>query len=223
MPEALEGVQGLFLLAGLRYTPELLRLALDQGADRVVLLSSAATENSANDDALTAYHRRSEDTARESGLGWTLLRPQAFSSNVLRWTDELRLGDDLRIPFPDLRIACIDPRDLGEVAATALLGREHEGEALRLPGPEPLLPEEQLVVVGEVTGRTLNGIPLDDAATREHLLRTTPPAIVEALFALYRGGGLDESFVTNAVPRILGRPAGTFRSWAVRERASLAW
>jgi hypothetical protein len=75
--------------------------------------------------------------------------------------------------------------------------------------------------VADVVGRPLRALPLDDLAAREHLLQTTPPAIVDSFFHLYRNGGLDESVVTDVVARVLGRPAGTFRSWTLRHRDEL--
>lgn len=218
---ALDGVTGIFLIAGLPSTPDLLAAAAARGVSRVVLLSTAATEVSANQDALTRFHRRSEDAVTASSLQWTLLRPQAFASNVLRWLPELAIGDDIRLAFPDLPAALIDPMDIGEVAAKTLLETGHDGRAYRLSGPRALLPAEQVEIVARKVGRPLHPVPLDDAAARELLLKTAPPAIVDAFFTLYRHGGLDESLVTHDVASVLGRPPNTFGHWVRRHREQL--
>jgi uncharacterized protein YbjT (DUF2867 family) len=46
----------------------------------------------------------------------------------------------VRAPFPDVAAAVIDPADVGAVAAAVLVDGGHDGEALRLTGPEALLP-----------------------------------------------------------------------------------
>ena len=214
----LAGVEGLFVLAGHRATRQLLSEASSAGVRHVVLLSTAATEDENNTDALTAFHRRAEDDVAASGLTWTFLRPQAFSSNALSWSEQVQNSDMVELHFSDLPLACVDPRDLGQVAAKALTEPGHHAEAYRLSGPTPLLPAEQLAIVAEVVGRPLIPVTLDDDRARDRMLGDRPPAIVDAFFQLYRSGGLDESVVTRTVPDLLGRPAGTFREWVVRHR-----
>ena len=75
MAGALEGMDKMFLLPGLRGTSELLRMALECDVARVVLLSSASVEHSGNEDALTTFHRRSERAVQASGFSWTILSP----------------------------------------------------------------------------------------------------------------------------------------------------
>jgi uncharacterized protein YbjT (DUF2867 family) len=40
-----------------------------------------------------------EAAVRDSGVGWTILRPSASQSNVLRWLRQLREGDVVRAPW----------------------------------------------------------------------------------------------------------------------------
>jgi len=57
-------------------------------------------------------------------------------------------------PFSGVRVAAIDPHDIAAVAAGALTSAGHEGRTYRLSGPKPLLPAEQVRVLGAVLGRT---------------------------------------------------------------------
>ena len=64
---------------------------------------------------------------REAGVASTILRPSGFQSNALRWLPQLRRGDVVRAPWPDVAIAAIDPADIGAVAAAVLTGPGHAG------------------------------------------------------------------------------------------------
>ena len=124
--DALEGVDGIFLLPGYHDMPGMLARARDAGVRRIVLLSggSAALENL--DNAVSAYMTLAERAVRESGLDWRFLRPRAFMANALRWLPQLREGDTVRAQFPQVAAASIDPADIAAVAARALAGG-HEG------------------------------------------------------------------------------------------------
>ena len=88
------------------------------------------------DNAVAAYHIRSEQAVLDSGIPGTFLRPSMFMTNALQWADQIAAGDVVRAPWAGLAAAVIDPVDIGEVAAVALVDGGHEGEALALTGPE---------------------------------------------------------------------------------------
>ena len=142
----LDGVTAAFLLSGydgLRDTLSSMRRA---GVRRVVLLSSSAAPGGDLTNAVARYHILSERAARESGLAWTFLQPNTFMTNTFQWLPQLRSGDVIRAPFPDVRVATIDPADVGAVAAAALTSDAHEGRAYRLSGPESLLPADRVAM-----------------------------------------------------------------------------
>jgi uncharacterized protein YbjT (DUF2867 family) len=57
---------------------------------------------------------------RASGLGWTFLQPNTFMTNAFQWLPQLRQGDVIRAPFPHVRVATIDPDDVGAAGARRL-------------------------------------------------------------------------------------------------------
>ena len=66
--------------------------------------------------------------------------PSSALTNTFQWLPQLRQGDVIRAPFADVRIATIDPDDIGAVAAAALTSEAHEGRAYRLSGPDSSSP-----------------------------------------------------------------------------------
>jgi uncharacterized protein YbjT (DUF2867 family) len=85
-----------------------------------------------------------EAAVRDSGVAWTILRPSGYQSNALRWLPQLKRGDVIQAPWPDIAIAAIDPADIAAVAATVLTEPRHEGKTYSLSGPEPLTPADQI-------------------------------------------------------------------------------
>jgi uncharacterized protein YbjT (DUF2867 family) len=211
---ALAGVEAVFLMSGYDGLPDLLARARAAGVRRVVLLSGSSVVSGDMDNAVSAYQIRSERAVLDSGVPHTFLRPSAFMSNALQWADQLAKGDVVRAGFPDVAAAVIDPADIGAVAAAALAGG-HEGAALRLTGPEALLPAERVRILGEVLGRDLRFEGLTDEQTRAEYEASMPAPYVEAFFKFYADGDLDESPVLPTVARVLGREPRTFRQWAV--------
>ncbi len=211
---ALDGVRGMFLLPGYDGLDELLGLARDAGVERVVLLSGGSVDRGDLTNAVARYMIGSERAVEASGLAWTFLRCRAFMSNALRWLPQLRAGDLVRAQFPGVRAAVVDPYDIAAVAAEALTGDGHAGQAYPLTGPESLLPAEQVAILGRALGRALRCEGLSDDETRAQLEAAMPVAYVDAFFSFYVGGTLDEATVHPTVPAVTGRPARTFAQWA---------
>lgn len=217
-----DGVESLFLLPGFDESPAILRDARAAGVTRMVLLSGSSAASGDMTNAITAYMARSESAVRESGLSWTILRPSAFMSNALRWRDKLRAGNVLRLPFANVKTACIDPLDLAAVAAAALRDERYGGQILGPTGPEALQPADQVEALAEALGRELTFQAQPDDEARAEMLQTTPPQYVDAFFDFYVAGSLDESRVTQVVEQVTGRPPRTFRDWAHAHVSSFA-
>jgi uncharacterized protein YbjT (DUF2867 family) len=211
---ALTGIQAVFLLSGYEQLAVTLEEMRRAGVERVVLLSSSAAPSGDTSNAIARYHILSEQAVRESGLGWTFLQPNSFMSNTFRWLPQLRSGDVVRLPFANVRIATIDPDDLGAVAAAALRSKDHEGRAYRLSGPEALLPEEQVRIVASVLGRDLRFEAQSNEEARAEMSTRMPAEYVQAFFRFFVDGDLDESQVLPTIEQITGRRPGTFAHWA---------
>lgn len=156
----------------------------------------------------------SEEAVRSSGLAWTILRPYAFMANALRWTDRLRQGRVVRVPFAAVANAVIDPYDIARAATRALLSDEHDGQVYRLSGPDSLLPADQLATLGAVLGRDLQLEAQSDAEARAGMVKTMPVEYVNAFFSFYVDHTLDESRVLPAVEDITGKAPRSFEQWA---------
>ena len=211
---ALAGVEAAFLLGGFATLPDLLERMRRAGVAHVALLTSRCVIGGRPDNAVTRMWLDAEAAVREAGMAWTILRPSGFHSNALRWLPQLRAGDVVRAPWPDVPIASIDPADIAAVAATALIDRRHDGQALALSGPEPLTPGDQVATLARALGRPLRYEALPDDDARAALSADTPPAIVDALFRFFSRGEFDDATVLDTVATVTGRAPRPFAAWA---------
>jgi len=152
---------------------------------------------------------------RDAGVPWTFLQPCSFMSNALQWAPQIRAGDLVRAPFPDVRVATIDPRDIAAVAARALTTDGHAGKSYLLTGPEALLPADRVRVLAGILKRDLRFEGQSNAEARAEMSRTMPVPYVDAFFSFFVDGKLDESIVRPMVEEVLGRPPRSFEQWAI--------
>lgn len=140
-PAALDGVDAAYLVeptleAGAEDPPRIARLvsaAVDAGVRRLVLLSAPGAD-------VEGHPLHTTDLAvRESGLEWTVLRPNWFSQNFSEdfWLPAVRSGT-LALPAGQGRVPFIDAEDIADVAAAALTEDRHAGQAYMLTGPRAI-------------------------------------------------------------------------------------
>ncbi|QIJ65654.1 NAD(P)H-binding protein [Streptomyces sp. JB150] len=212
--DALKGVRAMFLMPGYGGQRQILADARDAGVERVVMLSGGSAATGDRTNAVSAYLIDAEESVRESGLAWTFLRPTSFMSNALRLVDQIRAGDTVRVPFPDVYTTDIDPYDIAQCALHALLTDAHTGRALELTGPQALLPADRVRVLGEVLGRDLRAVGLGPAEARAELEAAMPKSFADAIVSFFVDGTLDESVVRPTVREVTGRDPRTFEQWA---------
>jgi uncharacterized protein YbjT (DUF2867 family) len=219
LDDAFDGADGAFLLSG--YDDAGLVAAMQRGGvRRAALLSSSAAPTGNLDNAVAAYHIRSERALRSSGLGWTFLRPNAFMTNALSWAAAIRAGEDVVAPFADVAISHNDPRDVAAVAAVSLTSGGYEEVAHRITGPAALRPSDQVAILGELLGRELPFRAQSDEEAREDLSSRMPAEYVDAFFDFYVAGAIDETSVLPTVEAVTGRPPRRFREWAEENLAA---
>jgi len=216
------GVDRMYLMAP-HETPideSFVRHAVEQGVRRIVLLSSRGIEEMGDERLLAA-----ERTVRDSGSGWTILRPDWFDQNF----DEgffcpAVLAGSLAMPVGDLRQAFVDADDIAAVAATLLTEDGHENRRYELTGPQPLSFAEALAAISHASGRAVRfggtdedylaqqrALGLPDEQTRQEI----------AAYAALRAAG--DAEVTDDVRRITGREPKPFADYAAEAAAGPAW
>jgi uncharacterized protein YbjT (DUF2867 family) len=184
---------------------------------RLVKLSAFGIEFAT--DRIHRAHAQSERRLRESGIPSLLVRPVIFSSNLLFEAAAIRTG---RLPsaFGDARVNFIDPRDVAELIAHALLAPEPESGSWELGGPEALSYDDLAATFTRELGRPIEHLRLDVKTFETQALAAGfPDFVVEAITAAAASAQDGKYLVGDGVVRrVLQRPASTFHDWLVRNR-----
>jgi uncharacterized protein YbjT (DUF2867 family) len=215
----LDGVHAVFLLTdGLHIAAHDHRLAAAAqraGVERIVKLSVRNVGHEAT-DPITTLHRAGEEAIRDSGIGWTFLRPTAFMSNALNWAGMIAADQLVYAPFALGRAAVVDPADIAAVAAACLTQDGHEHRVYELTGPEPLSPSDQVVILSQVLGRDLRYAEADPASALAQMVSYgMPKELAHAVIELFRSTVEPyNSESTDDITAVTGRPARSFTDWA---------
>ena len=223
---ALDDVHAVFLLTdGLNiaaHDHRLIAAAQQAGVERIVKLSVRSVGHDAT-DPITTMHRAGEQAIRDSGIGWTFLRPTAYMSNALNWAGMIAADQVVHAPFAAGRAAVVDPGDIAAVAAACLTHDGHNHQVYELTGPEPLSPADQVAILSQALGRDLRYAETDPAdMLAEMVSYGIPEELAHAIIEQFRST-LEpyNSKPTGDITTVTSRPARSFTDWAQAHRTEL--
>jgi uncharacterized protein YbjT (DUF2867 family) len=160
-------------------------------------------------------HWATEEHLRQSGMQVTFLR-DSFYADVL----PLMAQDGaLRGPAGNGRVAAVARKDVAAVAAVVLADPEaHAGAAYDLTGPEAFSLAEAAALITEVTGTPTRYV--EETVPEAYASRAAygaPDWEVDAWVSTYTAIAAGEvAQVSDAVPRLTGRPATSLRDLLTR-------
>ena len=197
--------------------------AVRAGVQHVVKITSKASA-----DSPVARRRGQfeiENGLIASGLGYTLLRNNAYMQNFLMMAKGIAQTSSFATATGDGRIGHIDTRDVAAVAAEiAASPAVHAGRTYWPTGPEVLSAAEVAVVLSKVLGRRIAFHPITVAEQKQAMLDVGLPENVAEdnarAVALMAEGDCD--YVTNDVPTIFGRPPRSFEQFAADYAAAFS-
>ena len=222
----LDGVHAVFLLTdGLNiaaHDHRLIDAAQQAGVERIVKLSVRSVGHDAT-DPITTWHRAGEEAIRDSGIGWTFLRPTALMSNALNWAPMIAADQVVHAPFAAGQAAVVDPADIAAVAAASLTQDGHDHRVYELTGPEPLSPTDQVAILSQVLGRDLRYTETDPADTLAQMVSYgMPEELALAIIEMFRSTLKPyNSEPTGDITTVTSRPARSFTDWAQAHRTEL--
>ncbi|WP_326750771.1 NAD(P)H-binding protein [Streptomyces hirsutus] len=217
LADAVAGVDTVFLVTAppaptADHDIALMTAARAAGVRKIVKLSAIGSGERFEGATVGAWHLAAEEAIEASGFVWTILRPPSFASNFLRYRALIHAGEPIPNMTGDSRQAIVDPRDVAAVAVVAMTSDAHNGQRYDLTGPKLLTFTDQAAILERVLERR---VKITDTSTLDQL-----PAGMITGIGWARAGGA--AYVTDHVPRVLGRPAGTFEQWARDHREAFA-
>lgn len=222
---ALRGVESVLLSTAIdprvgEMHARLYPLAVSAGVRRMVRVSVVGA-GADSPLSFARYHAAGDRALMESGLEWTILRPQSFAQNFFASAGTIRAEGRIYGCAGNGRVPHIDARDISRVAAVALTQPGHAGRAYDLTGPAAVSMEEAAGIFSAVLGRRVEYVRIPAEAMRQGLLSAGLPGwLVEGLVWLQENAYADGAAmpVSGAVEEIAGQPATPFEQF-VRDHA----
>ena len=214
---ALEGVTGMFLVAP-PMDPDVhqklepfIKSARETGVPHLVLLSALGVDQ--NEDAPL---RALEHTVIESGIPWTILRPNFFMENFTSGFLAPMIRDHGRIYLAagDGKTSFVSTEDIANVARAAF-DEGGAGKEYSLTGPEALDHGEVADLISEVIGSSVIYQDISEEmmlqGARERGLPESAVQYMGSLYAAVRAGFC--SAVYDDVRQVTGRQPQSFRQF----------
>lgn len=217
---ALDGVDAVFLSSAdhpqkVAHETAVIDAASAAGIQQIVKASTIGAEAGSPLPPFD-WHGRIEDNLRASAIPSVVLHSYYYMTNLLASAEPVRQTGKLFAPLGGARIAMIDPRDTGAVAAAALVTNAYDGQILDLSGPEPVTYEQVAEELSRVADRTVEFVSISDEAARQTFVQMGIPgwllAHFEHMFPLLRSGFIAQP--TDTVRAVTGREPRSFATWA---------
>ncbi|WP_139993536.1 SDR family oxidoreductase [Paenibacillus paridis] len=158
--------------------------------------------------SLAEVHRATEEAIRATGIPYSFLRNNWYAENEAGSVQGAIHGAPWLNAAGSARAGWALRSDYAEAAAVVLAGEGHDNTIYELSG-KPLTQAELAAITGEVLGKAINVIEVDDAAFGQALRDAGLPDFVVAMFVDMQGpiraGSLDVESAD--LETLLGRPA----------------
>ncbi len=216
---ALRGCDRAFLLmANSRQQLELEKgfvdAAVKAGIGHIVKMSANGADSNST-ALLKRYHGEAEQYIRESGLRYTLIRPNFFMQNMLHMAGSIVEEDKFYMPMRDGQVGIIDVRDVARFILDVLTKPGHEDKTYEITGPELVSFHDIADQLSEVMGREIRYVDQPAAEFKQSLLQWVPDdwyvETVSELFELIAQGSgalLNDEYI-----RVTGRAPTTLRQF----------
>jgi uncharacterized protein YbjT (DUF2867 family) len=125
-----------------------------------------------------------ENAVRQSGIPYTILRPNNFYQNDLWYKDAMLMHGIYPQPIGYIGMQRVDARDIAEAAVIALTQEGHEGKTYNIVGPKLETGPSCATAWSEATGKTI-AYPGDDIAIFEDTHAFMGPDLVYTYSRFY--------------------------------------
>jgi len=216
---AMAGVDRLFLLSPASQEQVALQghaieAARRSGVRRIVKVSVAGGPEAGT--RIGRWHWTTEKQIESSGISFTMLRPNLFMQEMLRFAPAIAATGTFSVPAGTGQVSLVDARDVAAVAASALTQDGHDRKIYDLTGPEALSFDSVADQLSEVVGKPVAYVHVPPEYARKQMLADGVPRwLAEDMLVLF--ASLREGYgagVTDAVRAVTGRAARSFRQFA---------
>jgi len=195
---------------------EFIRLAKESGIKHIVLMSGRGEQGA----------QQAEQLLINSGLTWNVVRASWFNQNFSEGflIDGIQAGQ-VALPAGQINEPFIDVDDIAEVAFNCLTRPELHNQLFEITGPELLTFEKCVSMIADAIEQPIAFIPITTSDLLGGLKQQGQPEevlwLMNELFTHVMDGR--NSYVTQDIEKVLGRPAKRFEEYVSKTVAEGSW
>ena len=198
--QSMQGVKTVLVLlpnseSQLALEKQLVDSAKQAGVERIVKMSSIEATPDAT-SPIPKLHLESEEYIKQSGLAWTMIKPNFYMQNLLASAGTIKEQGKIFLPMGDGKTGMIDTTDVGKVLAKVLSEDGHESMNHEITGPEILSFYEVAEIFSQVLGKQVDYVDVPMGAYKETLGQfLTNQWHLDAVIDLFKGiaeGGIED-------------------------------
>lgn len=217
--EAYRGVDTLLLISGadvgrrVAQHTAAIAAAKDAGVGRIAY-TGIVNPTEANPAAAAPEHRGTEEALRASGLEWTMLRNGIYGDLTAHGVVQSIAGGRHVYNSGDGKTSFVARADCAAAAAVVLSEDGHANQAYDITGPEALSGADIAAIASELSGTSVEAVPVDDDAFVGILVEYAdlPEPVAEFIASFGRAAREGQlATVSNEVEKLTGSPARPFR------------
>ncbi|MGB5158514.1 MAG: SDR family oxidoreductase [Desulfobacterales bacterium] len=184
------------------------------GVKHIIKLSGMGVSLDAGSEIIRV-HARTDAMIMQSGLVYTLLRPNSFYQNIFASIPTIKKQGAVYSVMSDSKLSFIDIRDVAAVAVKALSETGHDNKTYNLTGPEALSYFNIVKKTGFFTGKDIALYPISKNETKSAMLKAGVSEWradkLSEILAWFAKGKYDA--VTSDVESVLGRLPYSFNQF----------
>ena len=198
--QSMQGVKTVLVLlpnseSQLALEKQLVDSAKQAGVERIVKMSSIEATPDAT-SPIPKLHLESEEYIKQSGLAWTMIKPNFYMQNLLASAGTIKEQGKIFLPMGDGKTGMIDTTDVGKVLAKVLSEDGHESMNHEITGPEILSFYEVAEIFSKALGKQVDYVDVPMDAYKETLGQfLTNQWHLDAVIDLFKGiaeGGIED-------------------------------
>ena len=208
--QSMQGVKTVLVLlpnseSQLALEKQLVDSAKQAGVERIVKMSSIEATPDAK-SPIPKLHLESEEYIKQSGLEWTMIKPNFYMQNLLASAGTIKDQGKIFLPMGEGKTGMIDTTDVGTVIAKVLSEDGHESMNHEITGPEILSFYEVAEIFSKALGKQVDYVDVPMDAYKETLGQfLTNQWHLDAVIDLFKGiaeGGIEDK--TNTFNELTG-------------------
>ena len=139
---AMQGIEKVYIVTAVspdsvQWNANFINAAKQAGVKHLVRFSGMrASSNSASE--IIRQHAAADDLLKNSGLTYTIIRPNSFHQNMLWQAESIKQKGQFYLPFAQAKQSTVDVRDLAQATVNILTQTGHENKVYDFTGPDSL-------------------------------------------------------------------------------------